>query len=112
MIRKEFTGMLMSAIEKFEELLTETSKLSPVVTKGYDCDAGRDSFLAWGCACRITASDMAALKMKAEALGITWLSDGYMAYTAGLTIENFKTFRVNGNLVLMPEKEVKLNGKF
>ena len=58
-------------------------------------------------ACRITANDMVALKTKAEALGITWLSDdGDMAYTNGLTINDFKTFRVNRDLILTPEEEV------
>lgn len=107
MIRKEFTGMLPAAIEKFQKLLATASNLSPVVKKGYDSDAGQDSFFAWGCACRITANNMTALKVKAAALGITWLSDdGSMAYTDGLTIDDFKTFRVNGDLVLMPEEEV------
>ena len=50
---------------------------------------------------------MTLLKNKAEELGITWLSDdGYMAYTNGLDIDDFKTYRVNGNLELMPEEEV------
>lgn len=108
MIRKEFTGMLPAAIEKFEELLSVAEELSPVVTKGYDSSMGQDSFFAWGCACRITANDMIALKTKAEALGIiTWLSDdGDMAYTNGLTINDFKTFRINGDLILTPEEEV------
>jgi len=106
-IRKEFTGMLPAAILKFEELIAAAEELSPVVVKGYDVDAGPDSFFFWGCACRITASDMPALKTFAEALGITWLSDdGDMAYTNKQTIKNFKTFRVNGDLVLMPEEEV------
>lgn len=106
-IRKEFIGMLPAAIEKFEELLTSTEDLSPIVEKGYNVDAGQDSFFSWGCACRITAADMTALKTGADILGIAWLSDdGDMAYTNGRTINDFLTFRVNGRLELMPEEEV------
>jgi hypothetical protein len=105
-IRKEFTGMLPAAITQFEDLLTDVTELNPVVAKGYDADAGKDSFFYWGCACRITADDMVALKAKAESLDITWLTDaGDMAYTNGLDIDDFKTYRVNGNLELTKEEE-------
>lgn len=119
MIRSEFTGMLPGAIEKYEELLAipEVAALDPVVVKGYDASAGKNSFFYWGAACRISCSDMAQLKNitslglggtlpapVAKSLGIVWLSDdGDMAYTGGLSIDDFKTFRVNGNLELMPE---------
>ena len=107
-IRKEFTGMLPGAITKFDELLAEVAGLNPVIVKGYDVTQGKDSFYYWGVACRITVApdDMDELQLEAEGLGITWLSDnGDMAYTNGLTIEDFKTYRVNGDLELTPEKE-------
>jgi len=107
--RKEFTGMLPGAITKFEALLAEVAALNPVIVKGYDVTQGKDSFYYWGVACRITVApdDMDELQAEAEALGITWLSDnGDMAYTNGLTIEDFKTYRVNADLELTPEKEV------
>ena len=107
-IRKEFTGMLLAAIQKFEELLEAVAELNPVVAKGYDVTQGKDSFFYWGAACQITVApdDMDELQSEAEGLGITWLSDnGDMAYTNGLTIEDFKTYRVNGDLELTPEKE-------
>ncbi len=105
-MRKEFTGMLPGAVEKFEELMTAVQDLNPQVQAGYDSLAGPDSYSYWGCACRITCSDMAQLRTQAEALGITWLSDsGDMAYTGGRTIDEFKTFRVNGDLDLTPEEE-------
>jgi len=103
-MRKEFTGMLPAAIAKFEELMN--SELNPTVVKGYDVTRGKDSFFYWGAACKMTCADMDALKTEAEALGIIWLGDGEMAYTKGLTIEDFKTYRVNGDLELMPEEEV------
>ena len=105
---KEFTGMLPGAIQKFEELLVAVAKLNPVIAKGYDCTTGKDSFYYWGVACRITVApdDMDELQSEAEALRITWLGDGDMAYTNGLTIEDFKTYRVNADLELTPEKEV------
>ena len=108
-IRKEFTGMLPGAISKFEELLAEVAALNPVIVKGYDVTQGKDSFYYWGVACQITVApdDMDELQSEAEALGITWLSDnGDMAFTNGLTIEDFKTYRVNGDVELTPEKEV------
>jgi hypothetical protein len=107
-IRQEFTGMLPGAIQKFEELLAAVAELNPVVVKGYDVTQGKDSFFYWGAACRITVApaDMAELQAEAEALGITWLSDnGEMACTNGLTIDDFKTYRVNGEIELTPEKE-------
>ena len=107
-IREKFTGMLPAAIKKFEELLTAAAALSPAIVRGYDVTAGKDSFFYWGAACRITVApdDMDDLRAAAEALGITWLTDdGDMAYTNGLTIDDFKTYWVNGDLELIPEKE-------
>ena len=107
-IRKEFTGMLPGAIQKFEELLAAVDGLNPVIVKGYDVTQGKDSFFYWGAACQITVApdDMDELQAEAEALGITWLGAGMMAFTNGLTIEDFKTYRVNGDLELTPEREV------
>ena len=107
MVRREFTGMLPGAIEKFEELLNVAQDLDPKVAKGYDVSAGKDSFYSWGVACQIQCKDMEALRAIAEDLSILWLSDvGDMAYTNGLSIDDFQTFRVNGNLEWMPEEEV------
>ena len=106
MIRREFTGMLPAVIDKFEELLADVAELNPVVVSGYDVTAGRDSFFYWGVACRIQCEDMTELKSAAEAISILWLSDdGDMAYTDGLSIDDFQTYRVNGNLDLVPEGE-------
>lgn len=106
MIRKEFTGMLPAAIEKFEALLTKAADLKPQILAGYDASQGKDSLAYWGVACRIQCEDMEALLAMTEELAIIWLSDdGDMAYTNGLTIADFQTFRVNGNLELTPEKE-------
>lgn len=105
--RREFVGMLPGAIEKFQELLGATEGIDPTVIKGYDSSAGIGSFFYWGAACRIQCADMAQIRTAAEGMGITWLSDeGEMAYTNGLTIEDFKTYRVNGVLELTPEGEV------
>lgn len=105
-IRTEFTGMLPAAITKFEELMSAAAELNPIVKKGYDSSAGKESFAYWGAACRIQADDMGVLESLADDRGITWLTDdGDMAYTNGLTIADFKTYRVNGDLELTPEKE-------
>lgn len=106
MIRQEFTGMLPGAIEKFEELLGKVADLEPKILAGYDTSAGKDSFFYWGVACRIQCADMEALKAEAVGLLMFWLSDdGDLAYTDCLSIDDFQTYRVNGNLELMPEKE-------
>jgi hypothetical protein len=106
MIRAEFTGMLPGAIKKFEELLAATTDLKPQICKGYDASTGKGSFYYWGTACRIQCKDMEALQTEAEGLSILWLSgDGDMAYTNGLSIDDFQTYRVNGNLELTPETE-------
>ena len=102
-MRKEFTGMLPAVIDKFESLLSVVP--GAVVVKGYDVSPGKDSFYYWGAACRMTSDNMVALKTAAENLNIIWLSDdGDMAVTNGLTIEDFKTYRVNGNLELTEEE--------
>ena len=108
MIRQEFTGMLPAAIDKFESLLTQATakELNPVVTKGYDSTAAKDSYFYWGCACNIQCEDMPELETAAENLGIESLGNGDFAYTNGLDIDDFQTYRVNGNLELMPEQEV------
>jgi len=106
-IRKEFTGMLPAAIEKFEQLIEASAALIPRIVRGYDCNVGKDSYFSWGCAATISSNDEQKLRKAAEKLGITWLADdGSMAYTAGLTIDDFKTYRVDGALQLTPEKEV------
>ena len=106
-IRQALTGMLPGVIAEIEKLLAETAALNPQVVKGYDCTMEKDSYYRWGAACRITAEDMAALKTVAEGMGFIWLSDdGDIAYTGGLTIEDFKTNRVSGFLELMPEEVI------
>ena len=107
-IRKEFTGMLQAAIDKFEELIGLSSQLNPVILKGYDPSQGEESFFFWGCACQITCDDMQQLKDLAESLDILWAIDdsGCMAYTKGLTIEDFKTYRVNGDLELKTDNSI------
>ena len=107
-MRQEFTGMLPAAIDKFESLLTQATakELNPVITKGYDVTQGKDSYFYWGCACSIQCDDALQLEIDAENLGIECLGNSSYAYTNGLDIDDFKTYRVNGNLELMPEQEV------
>jgi len=47
-IRKEFTGMLQAAIDKFEELIVLSAQLNPVILKGYDSSQGEESFFFLG----------------------------------------------------------------
>jgi len=140
MIRREFTGMLPGAIEKFEKLLEKMAAIEtaaivkpiipegcevcplqrahseemksaasdpvPRILKGYGTSEGKNSYFSWGVACRMKHADMKALRSEAEALGITWLTDdGDMAYTGGLLISDFKTFRVGGALKLTAATE-------
>lgn len=127
-MREEFTGMLPAAIEKFEELLKAVPKSR--VVRGFHGAAGYDDLRSWGVVCNIEG-DLESLKTAAIKLGIDWLGgekssvadvafdsaktaaeklgvsvkeSHAFAYTAGLKIDDFKTFRVDGNLKLMDEK--------
>ena len=107
MIRQELTGMLPAAISRFGELLEKVAGLEPKIVSGYDASKGKGSFFYWGVACRIQCTNMEVLKAEAEGLSILWLSDdGDMAYTDGLSIDDFQTYHVNGNLELTPEGKV------
>jgi len=103
-MRDEFTGMLPGAIEKFEALLDAVP--GTVVTRGFSGAGGEDDLRTWGVVCDLANPDMGALAAEAEKLGISVLDDGSFAYTNGLTIDDFKTYRVNGSLELMPDEEV------
>lgn len=105
-IRTELTGMLPAVITAIEALLSDMEALNPQVVKGYDASAGVDNYFYWGVACRIQCSDMSVLRKAAESAGFLWLSDeGDLAYARGLSIEDFQTYRVNGNLELTPEEK-------
>lgn len=106
-VRLEFNGMLPAAITKFEELLLAAKDLNPQIIRAYDSSAGKDSYFYWGCACQIKCSNMTSLKEFAESLDILWSQDdsGEMAFTNNLDIDDFKTYKVNGNLELTPEIE-------
>lgn len=103
---QHWDGMLPAAISTFNKLLAVCDDLDPVVFSGYNAKTDIKDFAHWGCACVVKCKDMVTLKKTAEELGIIWISDtGEMAYTNDLKIEDFLTFRVNGNLELMPEEE-------
>lgn len=105
-VPQHWNGMLPAAISTFNKLLAVCDSQDPIVISGYNAKTDIKDFTHWGCACRIQCKDMALLRKTAEELGITWISDaGDMAYTNGLTIDDFLTFRVNGSLKLMPEEE-------
>jgi len=107
-VRTELTGMLPGAIGRIGELLEKVADRDPRVLRGYDSTAAKDSYFYWGAACRIQCDGMKALSAAAKKLGFLWISDdGDLAYTNGLTIDDFMTYRVNGDLELAPEnKEV------
>lgn len=104
-MRREFNGMNPTAIVKFEELIAAISDHNPVVTSRYSGADGEDSFATWGVVCSISCSNEAAKAAACESLGIIIQDDGSLAYTNGLTIDDFKTYRVNSNLELMSEEE-------
>lgn len=106
-MRMELTGMLPAAIEKFDLLLAtlEARSLSPRVTHGFSGAGGENDLRTWGVVCNITCSDMDILAAEASNIGIAIQEDGSLAYTAGLTINDFKTRRVDGSLTLQPENE-------
>ena len=102
-MRDEFTGMLPGAIARFEELMDKVP--GTVVTRGFSGTGGEGDLRTWGVVCDLSAPDMGLLTAEAEKLGIVHLEDGSFAYTNGLTIEDFKTYRVNGSVELIPEEE-------
>ena len=112
MIRQEFTGMLPAAIDKFEQLLeaSKNQNLDITVIKGFDGSQGQESYFCWGCAIQVICINLPALKALAESLGIIYQEDtsnsANLAYTNNLDINDFKTYRVNGNLELTPEKKM------
>lgn len=98
-MRGEFTGMLPGAIAKFEELMARLP--NPKVQAGYGVHGDENDLRTWGVVCNIRCDDAEVLVQECADLGITIQDDGSLAYTNGLTIEDFKTCRVNGNLELM-----------
>jgi hypothetical protein len=104
-MRPEFTGMLPGAIEKFEQLMTRLDGLNPKVVDAYASHGDGDDLRTWGVVCNIVCDDTQRLAEEAASLGITIQADGSLAYTNGLTIDDFKTYLVNGYLELIPEEE-------
>ena len=98
-MRDEFTGMLPAAIVKFEELMARLP--NPKIQAGYGIHGDENDLRSWGVVCNINCDDAEILAQECNALGITIQQDGSLAYTNGLTIEDFKTYRVNGQLELM-----------
>lgn len=106
-MRNEFTGMLPGAIAKFEELYValEAAGLHPRITGGYAGHGGDDDLRTWGVVCNMQCDDQDILSAQATALGIVIQDDGSLAYTAGLTIEDFQTLRVGPDLTIQPDIE-------
>ena len=104
-MRVEFTGMLPGAIEKFEQLITRLDGLNPKVVDGYQSHGGEDDLRTWGVVCNIECDDESKKLTEAAGLGITVRADGSLAYTNGLTIDDFKTYRVQADLTLAEEEE-------
>ena len=104
-MRVEFTGMLPGAIEKFEQLMTRLAALNPKIVDGFSSHGDENDLRAWGVVCNIECDDEKVLLTEAAGLGITVQADGSLAYTAGLTIDDFKTYRVRADLTLAEEEE-------
>ena len=104
-MRVEFTGMLPGAIEKFEQLITRLDGLNPNVVVGYASHGDEDDLRTWGVVCNIDCDDESKKLAEAASLGITVQADGSLAYTNGLTIDDFKTYRVQADLTLAEEEE-------
>jgi len=106
-MRNEFTGMLPGAVAKFEALLVvlENDGLNPRVNGGYSGHGDDDDLRTWGVVCNIACDDMAALAAAAANLQIEIRDDGSLAFTNGLNIDDFKTFRVGPDIELHPEND-------
>jgi hypothetical protein len=101
-MRQELSGMLPGSIVKFEALLVAVP--GSAVTRGYSGTGGDDDLRTWGVVCDISG-DTEALKSAAAVLGIESFGGDTYAFTNGLSLADFKTYRVNGSLELMPEEE-------
>jgi hypothetical protein len=99
-MRNEFTGMLPAAIEQFEKLLAAVP--GSKVVKGFSGADGENDLRSWGVVCDISG-DVSKLEIEAEKLNILWDGNVSFAYTNGLVIDDFKTYRVGGDLILLPE---------
>ena len=104
-MRPEFSGMLPGAVAKFETLMTRLAKYNPRVTDAYASHGDDNDLRTWGVVCDITCDDMDKLLEEAASLGITIQQDGSLAYVNGLTIDDFKTYRVQADLTLAEEEE-------
>lgn len=105
------TGLLPAVITKIAELFKTIAILDPVITRGYDSYAPKDSFHYWGCAGDITCSDYVELRKAAGLLGFTSADPqcahpGHLEFTNKLTMKDFETYRVNGELRLVDENEL------
>lgn len=102
-----FTGMLPGAVAKFEELYAtlEAAGLHPRVTGGYGSHGGDEDLRTWGVVCDMACDDRPTLEAGAALLGIAIQEDGSLAYTNGLTIDDFRTNRVQGDLTLATYEE-------
>ena len=104
------TGLLPAAITKIAELFKAIAILNPVIARGYDSYAPKDSFHYWGCAIDITCSDYVELRKAAGLLGFTsgdsqCVHPGHLEFTEGLEIKDFQSFRVSGDLKIQ-EKSI------
>jgi hypothetical protein len=104
-MRDDFAGMLPGAIDKFEALLSRLDGLNPKVIAGYQIHGDENDLRTWGVVCNIKCDDMKKLADEAEDLDIVIQDNGSLAYTNGLTIDDFKTNRVQADLTLA-EREV------
>ena len=102
-MREEYTGMLPGAIEKFEQLMTRLNGLNPRVVDAYASHKDENDLRTWGVVCNIVCDDAEQLADAAADLDIDIQEDGSLAYTNGLTIDDFKTYRVQANLTLTEE---------
>ena len=110
----ELTGMLPFVIRKIvqlgKDLQAQGVKFSLV--RGYDAESSKDGFHYWGCGVDIECTDYVQLRKAAKSIGFTWTDvkcshSGHLEFTNELTIKDFQTFRVNGDLKLV--EEVRLN---
>lgn len=105
-MRDEFTGMLPGAIVKFEELMARLAGLNPKVQAGYGVHGDDNDLRTWGVVCNIKCDDAGILVQECTALGIIIQADGSLAYTNGLTLADFQTYRVGADLTINTEMEV------
>lgn len=104
-----YTGMLPEAIKQCEALIAalKARGIEAKVASNYHHHGDDDDLRTWGVVADIACADSKALAEESAKIGITIQKDGSIACLKSsgktLTIADFKTNRINGDLAKVAE---------